>query len=202
MLEEVQFNHKESKSLFDKARNSSPFSELSPQEIDQLMGMHEKCCRCILKGEIFDCLRGTEYFVCQSWRKEELLQTMLVSSIGGESFSDFVVRRIFSRHVQRSPHGRREAQAGGAVQARGANLRRALQSMPIAHRRGLARTHVCDRHRQSGADIGVDPRGRQQFYRFTGGLLRLRLSVWLPRVRAGGPGRACPAGLPAAEEAE
>lgn len=92
MLEEVQFSHKESQSLFEKARNNAPFEDLSPEERRQLEGFQETCCRCILKGEIFECLKGAEYFVCQSWRKEELLQTMLVSSLGGERFSDFVVR--------------------------------------------------------------------------------------------------------------
>lgn len=92
MLEEVQFSHKESQSLFEKARSNASFEMLNPEEIEQLRAIHETCCRCILKGEIFECLKGAEYLVCQSWRKEELLETMLVSSLGGERFSDFVVR--------------------------------------------------------------------------------------------------------------
>jgi hypothetical protein len=92
VLEKVQFSAKESQSLFDKARANAPFESLSKDEFEQLMGMHEECCRCILKGEIFDCLKGAKYFVCQSWPKEALLETMLVSSLGGERFSDFVVR--------------------------------------------------------------------------------------------------------------
>ena len=56
------------------------------------MDIHEQCCRCILKGEIIECLKNTECFVCESWRKEQLLETVLVSSLGGERFSDFVVR--------------------------------------------------------------------------------------------------------------
>jgi hypothetical protein len=92
VLEDVQFHSQKAESLFAKAKDNSPFESLYPQEIEQLMGIHEQCCRCILKGEIIDCLKYAECFVCESWRKEQLLETMLVSSLGGERFSDFAVR--------------------------------------------------------------------------------------------------------------
>jgi hypothetical protein len=92
VLEDVQFHSEKAESLFAKAKANSPFEALSPREVDQLMEIHVQCCRCILKGEIIECLKNTEYFVCEEWRKEQLLETMLVSSLGGERFSDFVVR--------------------------------------------------------------------------------------------------------------
>jgi hypothetical protein len=92
VLEDVQFHSKKAEGLFVKAKDNAPFESLSPQEIDHLMEIHEQCCRCILKGEIIECLKNTEFFVCESWRKEQLLETVLVSSLGGERFSDFVAR--------------------------------------------------------------------------------------------------------------
>lgn len=87
----VKFKSKETETLFDKAKRGVPFEELLIEDVDCLLEMHEDNFRSVPRGGILDSIRDVEEFVCESWGKERLLDTILTPKLGGGLFLDFVI---------------------------------------------------------------------------------------------------------------
>lgn len=88
----VQFQSKEMESLFDKAKREVPFEDLLAEDIDCLLDMHEDNFRSVPRGDILESIHDVEKFVCESWSKERLLETVLPPKFGGGLFLDYVIR--------------------------------------------------------------------------------------------------------------
>lgn len=88
----VNFRSEKTESLYQKAKACQTFEDLSSEEIDQLLALHEDCFRSVPRGEILECIANADEFVCENWCKEELLDTQLTPKLGGGLFVDFVIR--------------------------------------------------------------------------------------------------------------
>jgi hypothetical protein len=88
----VNFRSEKTESLYQKAKGCMAFEDLSPDEIDALLSLHEDCFRSVPRGEILECISNADEFVCENWCKEELLDTQLPPKLGGGLFVDFVIR--------------------------------------------------------------------------------------------------------------
>lgn len=87
----VNFRSEKTESLYQKAISCMKFEELSSEEIDQLLALHEECFRSVPRGEILECIANADEFICEEWLKEELLDTQLPPKLGGGLFVDYVI---------------------------------------------------------------------------------------------------------------